>query len=273
MNVSNVKIQQVLPLISFELKLQWRKFISILIICITIVLFPNLFTYILNPNLSLPSTQEDFFHGNLMILVYVLPLIAGLLFSGIICSEYKNKTGLTLFPLISKSKILTAKYITNYLLLVLAITFYYSLTILFDYYFYAEWVIPSIFLSYGLVLLYTLALTSIICFFSSLLPSSVSVLLIELVFLLFGFDLISSLVNAINYQFEPTFSLSYLFNIVHTCLYSGFTNLPRYIDFSEGGNITRIWIYPTIPTAIIIFSLYFVVFISLSYLIFKKREL
>lgn len=267
------KMKPIIALIGFELKLVWKKFISIIIVCSLIIILQNLFMHILNPNITLNYTQEGFISGNLMIFLYVITLVAGLLFSGIICSEYKNKTGLTLFPLISKGKILAAKYVANYILLIGTITLYYVLIILLDYYFYAEWIIPSILMSYGFVLLFSLALTSLISLFSSFLPSSVSVILIELVLILFGFDLVGSFISMFNYQIEPIFSLSYLFNIVSICLFNGFTNFPRYDDITEGGSTIRTWIYPDVFVAILVFIVYFVVCTLLTYLIFKRKQL
>ena len=266
-------IKPVYSLFRFELKLQWKKFLSIMIMTTVIVILPIVFTYILNPYGGLPAAQENFLSGSLMLMLYVITISAGLLFSGIICDEYRKKTGLTLLPLISKGKILIAKYLTNLLLLLISVTYYFFLILLFDYYFYAEWIVPTFFRSYGFTLLFSMALASLICFLSSFLPSSTAVLLIEILLVTFGFDLIASLFSSINYQIEPVFSLTFLFKIINTCIFFTFPNMERYHDIPDGGNITRIWFFPEIHTAIIGFIAYSIICLIFAYLIFRRKQL
>lgn len=264
-------VKKIYALFYFELKLQRKKFSAVLLLISLIVVFLNIFIYMINP--GVPSSQESFVSGNLSLMLYMISLISGLLFSGIICDEYKKKTGLTLIPLISKGKILIAKFLANIILMFALITFYYLLIIYFDFYFYAEWIIPTILRSYGLALIISLAAASMVCLFSSFLPSSASVLLFGIFLMIFGFDIISLIISSINYQIEPVFSLTYLFNIVSISVYYNYTNQPRFSDISNEGSIIRVWVYPEVHMVVIVVIVYVFASLLVTYYIFKKKQL
>ena len=266
-----ISIKKIYALFSFELKMQKKKFVLILLLSTIIVVLQNLFVYIINP--GVPPSQENFISGNLTIMSYMNILIAGLLFSGIICDEFKKKTGLTLFPLITKDKILLAKFCANTMLMVISITYIYLLIIYFDYFLYAEWIIPTVFRSYGFAILCSIALASLISLFSSFLPSSPSVLLVEISLMFIGFDLIALIISSINYQIEPVFSLTYLFKIVSFSIFFDYTIFPRYEDIINEGSIIRMWAYPDIYMVIIVIIIYSLTSLIITFFIFKRKQL
>jgi len=105
-------VRPILLTIYLELKLQKLKFT--IFSCSSIVLF--IVTGVVPFISFLPSNQANYLHNCSVFYIFMVLLSIGIFFSGIICSEYQRKTGLTSFPLINKSQLILGKYVANYIL-------------------------------------------------------------------------------------------------------------------------------------------------------------
>jgi hypothetical protein len=98
-------------------------------------------------------------------------------------------------------------------------------------------------------------------------PSPLPVFAIITGFLLFGGFIIDPILRSISANFEPLYSLSYLYNIVSYTLYPNFSSIERYY---ERGNL---WRFPSAAGATISLTMYAIAFFILAYLIFRRRQL
>jgi hypothetical protein len=98
-------------------------------------------------------------------------------------------------------------------------------------------------------------------------PSPLPVFAIITGFLLFGGFIIDPVVRSISANFEPLYSLSYLYNIVSYTLYPNFSSIERYYEL---GNL---WRFPSAAGATIALTMYAIAFLILAYLIFRRRQL
>jgi ABC-type transport system involved in multi-copper enzyme maturation permease subunit len=257
--------------ILFEVKLQKKKFFIFSIIAIIFFFLNSLVPYVFMSGLTLPYSQIDLYQRGIVFFMTFLFLTTGFFFSGIICTEYKKKTGLTLLPLIDKHNLIIGKYIANYILVIGIAVIQYFLMALLNFYFYAEPIPPSLFLSFGYLALYVLALASVITFLSSFMPSSSPVIIIIIALLLFGFSIIDVFVKPTG--IEPLYSLTYLYNIISNIIYPEFSTMERYSEYTQDNITHRIWSFPSAEGALIVLTLYAIVFFLLGYLLFKRRQL
>ncbi len=119
-------------------------------------------------------------------------------------------------------------------------------------------------------MIYLLALSSMITFFSSLMPSATSVIIVVLSLFFFGFAIIQSIIQGISPYFEPLYSFYYLFNIITESLDP---NLYFNYQFRYNFDECVWWGFPTIEGAVISLIIYFIIFILLAYFIFEKKEI
>ena len=266
-----VNLKVVSHSISFELKLQKKKFYIFSIITAIFFFFNSIVPYVFFASSTLPYSQIDLYYSGIEFFMTILFLTTGFFFSGIICTEYKKKTGLTLLPLIEKHNLIIGKYIANYILVIGIAAIQYFLVALLSFYFYAEPISPSLFLSFGYLTLYILALASVTTFLSSFMPSAGSVIVIIIALLLFGFSIIDLFVSPTS--IEPFYSLFYLSSIIIKIIYPEFSTMERYYEYLSGNITIRIWLFPSAEGALIVLILYAIVFFLLGYLLFKRRQL
>jgi len=129
------------------------------------------------------------------------------------------------------------------------------------------------YISFGISVLYILAVSSFVTVFSSLLKSVNMTIIATILILLIGFETASSLVTLANPDLEPFYSLTYASNLITTVL--NFPD-PRYIEFTPPGpgNFTfRTWITPTIRAGIMMLSNYTIAFFIFAALLFKRKQL
>lgn len=214
-----------------------------------------------------PSNQATYLQYVSNFYLFMVILSIGIFFSGIICSEYQKKTGLTSFPLINKSQLILGKYIANYIMVIGIGVIYFSCMGIFSYYLYGGPILHTIFISFSFLALYLLALASFTAFLSSFMPSPLPVFAIITGFLLFGGFIIDPVVRSLSANLEPLYSLSYLYNIVSYTLYPNFSSIERYY---ERGNL---WRFPSAAGATISLTMYAIAFLILAYLIFRRRKL
>ncbi len=271
-NRSNVllKLKPTFFTFKFELGIQRNKFIVLSLIT-ALVSFVTGFLFFIMKFRNLDWELWSFYSNSLAFFILVLVFSSTFLFSGLLCSEYKKKTGFTILPLIKRHELLIGKFFANYLLSVGVAGVQYISMILYGYYFYGPPFIYTPLISFGFVMLYLLALNSLITFFSSFMPSASSAIIVVLALFFFGFSILETLFLSINPYFEPLYSISYLFNIIRESLDPRLLiNYQHRFSFDPEMNIVW-WGFPTVEGALISLTLYFVVFFLLSYLIFKKK--
>ena len=264
-------LRPILSTIHLEVKLQKKKFFIFSLITIIFFVLTSVVPNVFMPFTSLPYSQIGLYQSGIEFFMTILFLTTGFFFSGIICTEYKKKTGLTLLPLIDKHNLMIGKYIANYILVIGIAAIQYSLMALLTFYFYAEPIPPSLFLSFGYLALYILALASVTTFLSSFMPSGGSVLAIIIALLLFGFSIIDVFVTPTS--IEPLYSLTYIYNIISKIIYPEFSTMERYYEYTQNNITHRVWSFPSAEGALIGLTLYAIVFFLLGYLLFKRRQL
>ncbi len=267
----SVNLKVVSHTILFEIKLQKKKFIMFSIITFIFFLLNSIIPYVFITNMPLPNSQFDLYHDGIVIFMTILFLTTVFFFSGIICTEYKKKTGLTLLPLIDKHNLIIGKYIANFILVIGIAAIQYFLMALLSFYFYAEPIPPSFFLSFGYLALYILALASVTTFLSSFMPSAGPVIVIIIGLILFGFTTIDNFVRPTN--IEPLYSLTYFYNMISNIIYPEFSTMERYSEYTQDNILHRFWRFPSAEGALIVLTLYTIVFFLLGYLLFKRRQL
>jgi len=265
-SLNNLKIilQPILHTIFLNSSFQLKKFVIFALINILLLIFMNFITYALGLASFLPSYLANFYQNGSQYLILLIVLEACFFFSGIICSEFKNKTGLTIIPLISKSKLLLGKYIANLLLVIGLIGVHYITIAFLGYYLYGGVIISSILISFGFAVLFVLALSSIVTFLSSFMKSVIPIIIIIIGLFLFGFSIIEAFMRTIAPEFEPLYSLLYISNIILYSLYPNFTSMDRVTLFGQ-------WIFPTVEGALIMMSIFTIIFFTLANQLFKRR--
>ena len=282
-NESLIGIKPIFYTIAFEMKRQKKKFYFFSAIAI---LIGFLLGYILPliPSFLLSNTPTEFISNGLQFISFLTLFAACLFFSGIICSEFNKKTGFIVFPKINKFKLILGKYLGNLVLVISIISIYYFLLGLLGFYYYGGPINIRLFYSYGIAILYVIALSSFVTFFSSFMKSVNLTIISTLILLLIGFNIIDQIFNlTLGGDFEPLYSLAYLGNLITGILTSPFPN-PRYVElsfsgsgggpFGSGGDFTfGQWVTPTVAMGITLLLVNIVVFFILAALLFKRRQL
>ena len=266
-------IKPVIHTYIFELKKQRKKFFIFLIISVIIMLLISLLPFALIPDNPLPEYQIEYFNNGLSFVSLIILFAVCFFFSGIICSEFSKKTGYIVFPKINKYKLIVGKYIGNLTLVIGTISLTYLLLGLLGVLYYGELVNVRLYISFGISVLYILAVSSFVTVFSSLLKSVNMTIIASILILLIGFNVASSLVTLANPDFEPFYSLTYASNLI---IYVFDFPDPRYIEFTPPGPdgfTFRTWITPTIGTGIIMLSIYTIACFIFAALLFKRKQL
>jgi ABC-type transport system involved in multi-copper enzyme maturation permease subunit len=256
-------IKPIYHTIKLELRVQRNKFIIFSLLTIIIAFLGNFISGI--SGLSWPLYY--FYMAGLWWFIFTIAFSASFFFSGIICSDYKKKTGAMIIPLIKRYQFFMGKFISNYLYTILIAVIQYSAMYLFGFYYYGPLFLDTPLLSLMLVILYLLALGALISFFSSFLPSETYVIIITLALYFFGFSMIESLINEINPHIEPLFSLRYLYNIIVQIIDPNYSINPRFDEF------TNEWSYPTANGAVLALSLQAIIFLTLTLYFLKKKQI
>ena len=269
-NISG-KIKPIFHTFLFEISLSIKKFI---IFSIIVIFQLFLFNYIRFINGSMLSGRLDLFYiDGTNLFVQIIILAVCFFFSGIICSEYKDKTGLIIMPLINKYKLLIGKYLANLCLVIGIAVIHYSFLILLGYNFYGEPIINTWILSFGFCVLYIFALSSIVTFVSAFMPSPVPVIVLVGGLAVIGFEFIDLFVMRMLYDFEPLYSLTYLSKIIPNILDLDFFTTKRYVEEGFPKVLYKQWYVPSVEGALTMLLLYGIIFFILAILIFKRKEL
>lgn len=257
------KIKPIFHTIIFEIRLQMKKFIIFSGITFVLLFLSSYIAYIFDQPLQ---TQVQFYEFGITYFPIVIVLAVSFFFGVSICSEFKNKTGLEILPLINRHKLILGKFLANLVLVVGIITVYYLTMALFAYNFFGGPLLKTLLYSFGFAVLYTLALGSIATFLSSFLRSITPVIIIMVGYIFIGDLIISSLIMNINKELEPLYSFNYLFEIIENIL-------DPYFSTKDRRTMDGYWRFPSIEGALTLLSLYIVLFLILGTLLFKRREL
>lgn len=247
----------------FEIRLQMKKFVIFSGMTFVLLFLTSYIAYIFNQ--ILPYSQAYFYERGTTYFLIIIVLAVSFFFGGSICSEFKNKTGLAILPLINRYKLIIGKYFANLVFVIGITTVHYLTMALFAYNFYGGPLLNTLLYSFGFAVLYALALGSIATFLSSFLPSKTPVIIIMVGYILIWDLIISSLILGVSGEIEPLYSLSYIFEIIMYILYPDFSTMDR-------RTIDGRWLFPSIKGALILLSLYTVLFFILGTLLFKRRE-
>ncbi|MFX0006580.1 MAG: hypothetical protein ACFFAV_07615, partial [Candidatus Hermodarchaeota archaeon] len=197
-------------------------------------------------------------------------------------SEFNKKTGFIVFPKINKYKLIIGKYFGNLVLVVVIITIYYFVLGLLGFFYYGGPINIRFFYSYGIAILYVIALSSFVTFFSSFMRSVNLTIISTLLILLIGFNISDQILALIfGDSIEPLYSLTYLGSLITGILEYPFPN-PRFTEFSfsgmgpggMGGNFTfGSWVTPSIGMGITLLLVFIVIYLALAAFLFKRRQL
>jgi ABC-type transport system involved in multi-copper enzyme maturation permease subunit len=267
-----------LPVITtyiFELKKQWKKFVIFSMLAVTFVILLSYLPYALIPDNPLPDTQADYFQSGLNFIILMTIFSACFFFSPIICSEFDNKTGFITFPIINKYKLVIGKYLGALTLMIGVIAAFYIALGYLGIYWYGGPINYRYYYSFGIAILYALAVASFVTFFSSFMKSVNLTIVSALLLLLIANMIIDSLIILLYPEFEPIYSLNHNSGLISYILVEDFpTKLEdRYEDLEFRNFSRRIWLTPSIEGAITIFLLYIVICLVVAAIIFKRRQL
>ena len=262
----------------FEMKKQWKKFIIFAVLALTFVLLLSYLPYLLVPDNPLPETQIDYFQSGLQFFIMIVIFSSCFFFGGIICSEFGEKTGHIVFPIINRYKIISGKFLADFTLLTGVIAcFYFSLGYLSIMYYDTLW-INKILMSFFIALLYALGISSFVTLFSSLLKSVSMSIVASIMVLLIANMMIDVLLGLWLYKVEPIWSMNYMSNLISYIMESDFVSMERYAEssphFGPGeGEKRGMWLTPSLFGGIGIALTYTIVCLTLAMIIFKRKQI
>lgn len=283
-------LTEIKPIITtywFQFKQQWKKFIFFSILGVIFVFLLSYLPYALVPDNPLPATQEEFLQSGLAFLEFELVFSACFFFGGIIVSEFADKTGHIIYPVINKYKVFFGKYLGSLTMVVgIAAVFYLNIAIL-ALGFYGGPLNIRFFYSFLFAVLYIVAISSFVTFFSSFMRSATMTIVFSIMILFMAFNIVDQLIVVFAPDFEPIYSINHASNLISYILEQDFpTALAdrfRDISFSPptgmgmgggGGDFTfRTWLTPTIEMGITIMIIYTVVSLSAAMLILSRKQL
>jgi ABC-type transport system involved in multi-copper enzyme maturation permease subunit len=214
---------------------------------------------------EMPPLQAYYYESGNLTLFLIIVLAVSFFFGGIICSEFRNKTGMVIIPLSNRFKLLIGKYFANNIFVIGIAAVHYLTIALYGYHFYGSPILKTLAYSFCFLILFILALGSIATFLSSFMPSKIPVIFILIGYVIILEPILTYFIMDLNIEIEPLYSLSYLFNITNYVLYPNFSTLPRRDALGS-------WMYPSIEGALIFLLVYTVIFFIFGFLLFKRRE-
>jgi len=253
----------------FQMKKEWKRFI---ILAITLGIFTFLYDFLFYyfPAGSLYELAEMYFKSDVMLYFFTF-IGATLLFSGIISEDYDKKTGLVIFPKLSKPIFSLGKFLGSFIYMSLIMVLIYSLKGLFSFYYYATIPLLPYFTSFYLALFFLLAVGGFNFLLSALFNNENKVIIFSLLLSVVGFNILELIMGTIFPYIEPFFSLEYLYKIILKVYEITYVSNPFEHRFFK--NSSKPWSNPTIPGAIISMIVYFIITFLIGMIISKKKEL
>ena len=204
-------------------------------------------------------------------------LISTAAFGGsIIAEDFYRQTGNLLFPKISKARLLLGRLISNYMLNAICIAFFYSLVSITTFLKYGE-LSTTIFYSIGWALLYALVLLSFITFLSSFMKNTSFTIITSIFTVFIVMEMIPFILNYSGVTENNEIPMYFLFNYLGYIVSESLA-MPtqRYITEMQGPPGVQMeysyWITPSELGAAIGMIIYIVTFLSLSYLLYRRRQ-
>ncbi len=273
-NKTYLTLKTIAVTIIFELKRNWKKFIGFAIVSFLFVLALSILPYVLIPEYPLPETQNEYFTEGLQFFIIIIIIAACLFFGGIICSEYSNRTGYIVFPIIGKQKAFIGKFIGGIIYIYLIIGIFYLTLGIAGLFLYGK-LIDLFFMSFVFALICSLAMCCFISLLSSFLKNTTLSIVISITILLVGDRILSTLMSLVAPDFEPFYSLNYASNIIIYVFDNDFL-LGEMVRFHEryrmGFEIT-VWITPSLEAGLAIMISYMVISLIPTFLFLKRRQL
>jgi len=137
-------------------------------------------------------------------------------------------------------------------------------------------VILESYISLGIAIFYTITLSALILFFSSILPkANLTTILIILLYLV-GFPLLEQVLTAINQEIEPIFSLTFIGNLINSAIPGGLPEGIRWGWVYYAGDLlppVKVWFTPTIEVGILMMSFYTGLSFISMFLVLRRKEL
>lgn len=261
---------------SFEIGRNLRKFIGLLAVYICFFALNVLISELqLAQGSELPATSSEYatgFLGNLFSLVLVVGAVS---FGGsIIAEDYEKQTANLLFPKVTKTRLLTARFITRALLYAILIVVYYVCVSVACLIQYSE--IPEMmWTSMGWAILYSIQLFAFATFMSSFGKRTSTAIITALLILLIAFNMIETILMATGSEIEPLFSLTYFGNIISNIFDMPAERMAEILirpGLGEESPVFTTWITPSVTGALIGLSVYIVLFLMLSVFIYQRRQ-
>ncbi|KKN23663.1 hypothetical protein LCGC14_0902680 [marine sediment metagenome] len=248
-----------------ELRVRWKR---VLFFSIISVVFALLFSS--HPPYDLD--RFEFFRSKLTYFRFFIIFASCFFFSDIVSSEFAKQTCYIPFPKINKYKLIGGKYIANLSIIILLVILYYlmlniSVMVIYDA------VILESYISLGLAIIYTITLSAIILFFSTIIPKvNLTIIIIILIYFL-GFPVLEQFLAAINPEIEPIFSLNYIGNLIHHVIPGSLPVGQRWLwVYTDIFNPVKVWLFPAIEVGILIMSFYSVLLFLFTLLALKGKE-
>ncbi len=251
-----------------EFKLRWKR---VLFFYFTTIIFALLYSFFYPYHFD----ECSFYRDGITYFRFFLIFVSCFFFSDIVCSEFSKKTGYIMFPKINKYKLIVGKFVANLNIIIILVILYY-LTMNFSTIVLYNTIIPESYFSLGIAIIYTITLSTLILFLSSIMPTvnftTVTVVLIYLI----GFPILEQVLTAINQEIEPIFSLNYIGNLINHTIPGGLPVGQRWTWVYYAGDIlppVKLWLTPTIEMGILIMSFYTTLLFLITLLAIKRKEL
>jgi ABC-2 type transport system permease protein len=189
--------------------------------------------------------------------VTVVIIFSGIIFGGdAIAGEFQNKTGYFLMGLpVRRSSVYVGKYLAAFTASVVVMVVYLIILVANGAYYLGGGAFPlALVESFGIAIVYLLALLGAVFLFSSMFKNSLYAVLVVAVLFLFGFTIIQGLIAGL-VKIEPWFLITYAQNVIS---YPFLSTLPAHIVVVHGPRGASVTTYnPTYAEGFAVMGGYF----------------
>ena len=267
-------LQQIVTVTRYDIfkHLRSRRLIGLLIIEIVLMVLLLLVPPLVgNPY---PKDPAQFVSSITSTFTTILIVIAVTMFAAdAISTEYQNRTGYLLFPNpVKKEVIYLGKFLSTFLIAVLAVTIWYWIPILAGLAVTGS--ISTLAIeSYGLALLYAIAASSLGYLISSIMKGSIGAIVLTFFLLLMILPISDALVGTLG-GVEPGYSLTYQAGTIDYIFQTPYPHSETsVIEVPGGGNMTFHTFIPQVGVAVGVMIGYIIIANLVAIIIFKRREM
>lgn len=267
-------LQQIVTVTRYDIfkHLRSRRLIGLLIIEIVLIVLLLLVPPLVgNPY---PKDPAQFVSSITSTFTTILIVIAVTMFAAdAISTEYQNRTGYLLFPNpVKKEAIYLGKFLSTFLIAVLAVTIWYWIPILAGLAVTGS--ISTLAIeSYGLALLYAIAASSLGYLISSIMKGSIGAIVLTFFLLLMILPISDALVGTLG-GVEPGYSLTYQAGTIDYIFQTPYPHSETsVIEVPGGGNMTFHTFIPQVGVAVGVMIGYIIIANLVAIIIFKRREM